>query len=277
MRRLAVITVVSAVAVIVNPYGWRILTVPFDTVGIGVLQDFIQEWASPDFHRPQVWPFAALLIGLLAAVGIGDRRLDWSDLVLCGGTALMALMAGRNIAVFALVATPVLSRHIHDWLTARGWQVRPLRQVSGAKLALNWVLLALVLVGVLAKAAVALNPNTMREAQREAFPVELAQHLQSAPPEGKLFNSYNWGGYLLFAAPDVPVTPTGAPISTVILCCATISRSRFAGRLMPYSTSRRSWRSRSKRIACWRRCSASDPSSGVSSALTMVARLCSSA
>jgi len=209
VRRLAVITVVSAVAVIVNPYGWRILTVPFDTVGIGVLQDFIQEWASPDFHRPQVWPFAALLIGLLAAVGIGDRRLDWSDLVLCGGTALMALMAGRNIAVFALVATPVLSRHIHDWLTARGWQVRPLRQVSGAKLALNWVLLALVLVGVLAKAAVALNPNTMREAQREAFPVELAQHLQSAPPEGKLFNSYNWGGYLLFAAPDVPVYTDG--------------------------------------------------------------------
>lgn len=209
VRRLVIVTAASALAILLNPYGWRMLALPFDTVGIGALQDFIQEWASPDFHEPQVWPFALLLIALLAAVGVGDRRLDWSDLVLCAGTTLMALMAGRNIAVFALVATPTLSRHVHDWLTARGWQIRPLRRVSGAKLALNWMLLAIVLLGALAKAAVALNPETVREAQREAFPVELAAHLQAEPPEGKLFNSYNWGGYLLFAAPDVPVYVDG--------------------------------------------------------------------
>lgn len=209
VRRLALVTAISIPAVALNPYGLRMLAVPFQTLGIGALQDFIQEWASPDFHEPQVWPFAALLIGLLGAAGLSIRRIDWSDLVLTSGTALMALMSGRNIAVFALVATPVLSRHVNDWLNERGWRIRPLRRVSRTQSAINWLLLALVLFGAIAKAAVALNAETMREAQREAFPVELAVHLRDAPPRGNLFNSYNWGGYLLFAAPNVPVYVDG--------------------------------------------------------------------
>jgi len=209
VRRLVIVTVASILAVAINPYGVRMIAVPFQTIGIGALQDFIQEWTSPDFHQPQVWPFAVLLVGLLAAAGVSERRIDWSSLALASGTALMALMAGRNIAVFALVATPVLSRHVNDWLSVHGWQIRPLRRVSRVQLAVNWLLLVVVLLGALAKIAFALNPDTVREAQREAFPVELAQHLQDTLPTGKLFNSYNWGGYLLFAAPDVPVYVDG--------------------------------------------------------------------
>ncbi|HMM27289.1 MAG: hypothetical protein AAGU78_14925 [Chloroflexota bacterium] len=209
VRRLLVVTGVSIPAVAINPYGLKMLAVPFETVGIGVLQDFIQEWASPDFHQRQVWPFALLLLGTLAALGVSGRRAGWTDLALVCGTALMALMAGRNIAVFALAATPVLSRHANAWLDARGWQIRPLRRVSGARLALNWALLLLVLLGALAKTVAALNAPAMRQAQAEAFPVELAAHLRANPPAGRLFNSYNWGGYLLFAAPHVPVYVDG--------------------------------------------------------------------
>src|SRR5690606_8037518 len=124
VRRLVIVTVASILAVTINPYGVRMIAVPFQTIGIGALQDFIQEWTSPDFHQPQVWPFAVLLVGLLAAAGVSERRIDWSSLALASGTALMALMAGRNIAVFALVATPVLSRHVNDWLSVHGWQIR---------------------------------------------------------------------------------------------------------------------------------------------------------
>jgi len=31
------------------------------------------------------------------------------------------------------------------------------------------------------------------------------QTLKSRHPQGRLFNDYNWGGYLLWAAPDYPV------------------------------------------------------------------------
>jgi len=45
--RLALVSVASAAALVVNPYGLQMLSVPFQTVGIGALQDFIQEWNSP--------------------------------------------------------------------------------------------------------------------------------------------------------------------------------------------------------------------------------------
>lgn len=209
VRRLAAVTGVSLLAVLINPYGWRMLAYPFRTVSIGALQDFIQEWATPDFHQPQVWPFAMLLIAVLASAGLGVRRMTWAELVLVSGTALMALMAGRNIAVFAIVATPALSRNLNAWLEQRGWQLRPLRRVHGPQLVMNWVLLALVALGTAAKIAYTLSPDTMHRAQAETLPVELAGHLRAVPPAGPMFNSYNWGGYLMFAAPDVPVYVDG--------------------------------------------------------------------
>ncbi len=209
VRRLAAVTGVSLLAVLLNPYGWHMLAYPFRTVGIGALQDFIQEWASPDFHQRQVWPFGMLLIAVLASAGLGVRRMAWTDLVLVCGTALMALMAGRNIAVFAIVAAPVLSQNLDTWLDQRGWQIRPLRRVRGTQLVVNWALLAVVALGTAAKIAYTLSPETMRRAQAETLPVELAGHLRTAPPAGRMFNSYNWGGYLMFAAPDVPVYVDG--------------------------------------------------------------------
>ncbi len=209
LRKLVVITALSVPAVALNPYGIQMLGYPFRTVGIGVLQDFIQEWGSPDFHQPQTWPFAALLLAVLAAAGLSSRRIDWTDLALVTGTTMMGLMAGRNIAVFAIAATPVLSRHVDSWLTDRGWQIRPVRRASKGMLRLNWLLLAVIALGGLVKVVAAVNSTTVREAQETYLPVELAAYLDETPPDGLMFNSYNWGGYLMFAAPDVPVYVDG--------------------------------------------------------------------
>jgi hypothetical protein len=40
------------------------------------LQQFIQEWASPNFHGREMWPFIFLMIGTLAAVGLSRRRIE---------------------------------------------------------------------------------------------------------------------------------------------------------------------------------------------------------
>jgi hypothetical protein len=209
LKKLALVTAVSVPVIAINPYGLRMLTYPLDTVSIGALQDFIQEWATPDFHLPQTWPFLAMLLALLTVFATSRQRADYTDLVLVSVTAAMALMAGRNIALFAVVATPVLTRQADAWLAERGWQLRPRRTVSRGMLLVNWVLLALVSMGALAKIGTTLSERTIRQVQEEFFPVQLADYLQKTLPAGRLFNSYNWGGYLIFAAPGVPVFVDG--------------------------------------------------------------------
>jgi hypothetical protein len=219
LRKLLLVTGLAVLVVPLNPNGVQMWWYPFRTVGIGVLRDFIQEWRAPDFHQPQVWPFALLLLGVLGFAGLSSRRIDWADLALVAGTALMALTAGRNIAVFAVAATPVLTRHVEVWLADHGWRLRPMRRVRGAKLILNWVLLGVVILGAGVKIASALNETAVREAQEQFFPVETAAFLNDTPAlsaflgkpaaDSAMFNSYNWGGYLMFAAPDVPVYVDG--------------------------------------------------------------------
>jgi hypothetical protein len=209
IRKLALVTAVSAAALVVNPYGLHMLAVPFQTLSIGALQNFIQEWNSPNFHDRSTWPFVALLLGLLGAAGGSRKRLDWTDFLLASGTAFMGLLAGRNIAVFAVAATPVLADHLDALLNERGWVVRPVRKVTPRMGALNAALAALVVLGAAAKVLLVLDADTVREAQETYLPVKVAEYLRDEDPAGPMFNSYNWGGYLMFMLPNEPVFVDG--------------------------------------------------------------------
>ena len=207
--RLVVVGLVAAAAVSLNPYGPKMLLYPFRTVGIGVLQDFIQEWASPNFHGAETWPFIWLLLGTLAVVGFSGRKLDWRDAALVGGTAYSALLAGRNIATFAIVAAPVFALHLGAWLDALGVRLRLERRPRGVFLAANWLIALLVVGAGLGKAALAVDPATIEEARQAGLPVAAAEALEEIDPPGALFNSYNWGGYLIWQARDFPVYVDG--------------------------------------------------------------------
>jgi hypothetical protein len=205
VRKLVIITLVSILAVMINPYTVRILAVPFETVSIGALQNLIQEWNSPNFHERQTWPFIFLLCAVLGAVGASRKRITWTDFVLLSGIAFLALYAGRNIATFAVVATPVLTVHLDAILSERGWVLNPVRRVSPMMARLNAALVGIVIVGALVVIANNLSPKSIREAQEQVLPVRAAEFLNSAQPAGPMFNSYNWGGYLMFATPQYPI------------------------------------------------------------------------
>ena len=71
---------------------------------------------------------------------------------------------------------------------------------------LNWVLLGLVGVAALVKIGVVLAPQAAIKAEHEGLPAKAVQFIQEDKPAGPLFNSYNWGGYLIFKLwPDYPV------------------------------------------------------------------------
>lgn len=209
IRKLIIVGLASAAALVVNPYGLNMLLVPFETLSMGALREFIQEWNSPNFQQRQTWPFIILLVGLIGALGASERRLAWSHFVLLGGTLFMALTAGRNIAVFAVVAIPVLTYYADSALTARGWVLNPIRRVTVRQGRLNTAILAVVLLGIGAVTASILSPAAVDAAQRAYLPVDAAEFIAEEAPPGPMFNSYNWGGYLMFALPDYPVYADG--------------------------------------------------------------------
>jgi hypothetical protein len=166
----------------------------------------IQEWQSPDFHPLHAQPFIWMMLALLASVGLSRRRIDATDLVTVCAFAYAALLAGRNVGPFAIVAAPALSRHVAP-IVARMWkrtQVRPQRPARFG--ALNVAILACVLALAAWKVSVPLGEEHNKGVQRETLPVGAVEWIECTRPQGRMFNRYRWGGYLIWRLwPQHPV------------------------------------------------------------------------
>jgi hypothetical protein len=200
-------------AACLNPAGPVILRYPFDTLSISVLRDFVQEWQSPNFHMRAVQPFLWLFLATLVALGLSRRRAAFTDLLNITVFGYLAFDAGRNVALFALVAAPVLSRHAQPLLAEAAAHVKlrlntaspPTRFQSTLNSAI--LLLALIAAGIKISAILPAEKNAAVFADQ--VPVGAVEFLREQSPPGPLFNSYNWGGYLIWALPEYPVFTDG--------------------------------------------------------------------
>jgi len=203
------IGVLMLIAVCFNSSGPVMLLYPFKTVSIDALKDYIQEWQSPDFHQRATQPFIWLALTAFAVVGASRRRLALTDFLLFSGFFSMSLFAGRNIALFALVAPLVITRHAAVLLQAlsrkAGFRLNGTQPPTLIQKSLNWLILILIVVTVIIK-VISIYPREMNEAVfRENLPYEAVAFIQEKQPPGTLLNSYNWGGFLIYALPEYPV------------------------------------------------------------------------
>jgi hypothetical protein len=197
--RLAGTGAVSAAAVSLNPHGPAMLLYPLKTVSIGVLQDYIQEWQSPDFHAIEVQPFLWMLLLTAGALAISRKRKHPSEIMLVGLFMSLGLLAARNIALYALVAAPILARH-----TAAILNSVKLPQMESTQLPTRitrWVnlgLLGLLVFLAAFKVAIPLNPAVIKDALKDSLPLDAVEHLSTISNPDPLFNSYNWGGLIIW-------------------------------------------------------------------------------
>jgi hypothetical protein len=202
---LLLIALLCLGAATINPQGVHLLLFPFRTLG-STQQGAIAEWASPDFHAPELWPFLALLLAAWAALALSPplfSRESPTVLLRALCFSAMALRSSRYIGLAAVVLAPLLIRHGAGVLarinrTRDSGTPRSTRSARGWP-AVNWALLALVLLAAGLKVAQPLDSRTIDGVHQQRFPVEATEVLllQDLPPE--LFNEYGWGGYLIWA------------------------------------------------------------------------------
>jgi hypothetical protein len=133
--------------------------------------------------------------------------------MLVAGWLYLALIAGRNIPIFALVAGPVAGRALSEWLeklnTARvaGWLGRATRSFREFTLGISTMdrlgrvpalsVAAILLLAMLAKAPAA-GSKLKAEYDPKRYPAQALAALQ--PPEcaGRIFTPDEWGDYLIY-------------------------------------------------------------------------------
>ena len=199
IRPLVIVLLVCTAVVPLNPNGFRMFSYPYETLTSPSMAAFIQEWASPDFHKVTYLPLAILLLSTFAAMALSPTRPRLGEIFLVLITALGALRSVRHIPIFSLFAVPVLAKHLWAVAKDRGWdklltgaEARP----TGLKLLINIILLlapvALAVTRVWHFAAYQRNYETLRN------PVAAVEFLKSQHLPGPIYNRYGWGGYLIY-------------------------------------------------------------------------------
>jgi hypothetical protein len=230
VSHLFAVVIVSFLAAAINPSGIELWIYPFLTLGSGPMQAYIQEWHSPDFHQTYFWPFAAMLaLGVLgwvfgkndsAVAGVltaprtsavmrpATAHVTITDLLLFMGTGAAGLLSARHIPLFAIVAAPILAR---SWLT-----VLPGSRLAGGEsmqqsakpifAVLNWLLLVVAVGTAVVWSVTKIGGNEAAIVAR--YPAAAVDYLEaSGLDQARGYNSYNWGGYLIWRG--VPVFVDG--------------------------------------------------------------------
>jgi len=198
---------VAVLGTLLNPHGPALLAHVAGFLGEGFILDAIEEYRSPDFHEAYALPFLAGL--LLAMAGLALRRgrppLPWLAVILV--TAAFALYAARNMALFGVAAVPAAALALDaDWRRS-GWLPRARRALAygdaGGRLG-PWSAAGLLLLLLLAwrGGEVAGRRVVADELDPGRFPVAAVAAAREAGLEGRIFNAYVWGGYMVYAWPE---------------------------------------------------------------------------
>ena len=120
----------------------------------------------------------------------------------------MTLKSNRHVAIFALVAGPLLADYLQPWLEttrfARIFKSSPSTVSSGRRqLIFNLILLVPLIACLIKLKSVIYSPPTQA---RVGVPLNAVAYLKANGITGNTFTDPNiWGGYLIWETPSNPV------------------------------------------------------------------------
>jgi len=184
-------------ATLVNPYGYHLYEVALALVGQSGLWNLIQELGPMRFRSVENWTVLAVTVATAFALG-WRRRVRLLLALLFVMAVYVSFRSQRDVWLVLIVGLTVLA-----YVGPRA--AAPRRAMP---LSLNWVVagtVALLVVG----GSLALSESKLKSQVARALPVQAARFIAEEQPAGPMFNPFDWGGYLIFHLPEVPVSIDG--------------------------------------------------------------------
>lgn len=215
LRTYAIVGALSAVAALATPYGFRLYGHLWRYLTDAKLLSVISEFQSPDFHKLDGKLIEILLLaGAIAATNaVRQRRFVEVGLLILWGH--LTLQSERHVTLAVVMLTPIIAEQFSRLIAElvdhaatgaskaakvlraiRGWYREIIaidRQLTGAFVAIA-VFAFVIAVAVSGLAEKILSPRF----NPNRFPVAAADFILRTKPEGNMYSSDQFGGYLIY-------------------------------------------------------------------------------
>lgn len=199
-RRLVILSVLCLLATLINPYHVRIYEVVAEYATQPGAFRFVNELKALEFRELCDWVMLALFAAAVFALG-RRSRLSIFDVLLLAMAGVLAFRARRDL--WFLVVASLVS------ITPAGRSAEPAAIFRLTKPRLALVVAELLIVIAITAWARGLSRDKLEEKVAGVFPVAAARFVAEHGYRGPLFNDFNWGGYLIWALPNLPVVIDG--------------------------------------------------------------------
>jgi hypothetical protein len=217
LRYLALVTGLSLLISLVNPYGYGLIVHVYDYLSNHWLMSHIDEFRSPDFRGLAQQSFAGLVLLAILALSVRGEELSISQLLVVAFATYSGLYATRNLPIsslfLTLVSAPILSRALtmarqdeslaSPMRRALGALESFSRRMQGIEAGLRghlWPILAVLAAVLICLQQGKLGDRQWMNAHFDArrFPIEAAKFIAQRRIPGPIFSPDAWGGYLIY-------------------------------------------------------------------------------
>lgn len=203
-RSMLLAGTLSMAATFLSPSGINIWDAILALGSNSYITSRIPEYQTANFHLPETWPFILLLILTLAAFARTSTRIPWRHIGLTVSFTAMALYTSRMIPLFAIVIVPVAAKAVGDWLGQEfssgrfGHVERNISALNSTSSGSVWMVILLAALVFTFGSGRTIDPQSKGNVFDGAFfPVQAVDWLDRNPQPGRMFNEFDWGGYLL--------------------------------------------------------------------------------
>jgi len=159
------------------------------------------EYLSPDFHEKDMWPFMFMVAFALFAL-MQERKVHVREALLLAGWTVMSLYSVRNLPLFAVITAPIYGALIQPWAEKMLVWLKPASDPRESENALRgyvWIVVTVLLFGFVLWRGIPIDQKgTGNVFLPNKMPVQAVDWLQENPQDGKMFNQFVWGGYILY-------------------------------------------------------------------------------
>ena len=187
--RLETVLMLCLAAIPITPYGTELAAYPFKVASAyPVAIASVLEWQMMPFNLPGGKIFLVLVLGFFFMQMV--FRFSWSlfEALLFIGSVGMACLHLRFVMLFVPFFAPLFATMVARWF-------------SGYDKAKDQYLLNFAMMLGIAIAIVHYFPSKSETAKNVAdkFPVQALAYMREHPVPGPIFNSYGFGGYMIFS------------------------------------------------------------------------------